>query len=91
MAGLKKVVLSIPDSLLSEADGLAAACNITRDELVNEAVALYLREKRRKQIRQQLASGYRKMAEINSNISEMCLEADNQALELYESKLAECE
>ena len=38
-----------------------------------------------------LENGYKEMADINLEIAEMCLEADNESLSLCEEKLTECE
>ncbi len=39
----------------------------------------------------QLAKGYKEMAEINLEIAQMCLKADNESLSRCEEKLTECE
>lgn len=42
-------------------------------------------------IREQLKKGYKEMAEINLELAQTCLEADNESLSLCEEKLTECE
>lgn len=39
----------------------------------------------------QLKKGYAEMADINLEIAQSCLSADNEALEMYEKLLAESE
>ena len=39
----------------------------------------------------QLEKGYKEMSEINLELAQMCLEADNESLSLCEEKLTECE
>ena len=38
-----------------------------------------------------LENGYKEMADINLELAEMCLEADNESFSLCEEKLTECE
>ena len=45
----------------------------------------------RNELIKQLENGYKEMADINLEIAEMCLEADNESLSLCEEKLTECE
>lgn len=45
----------------------------------------------RNKIIEQLEKGYKEMADINLEIAQMCLEADNESLSLCEEKLTECE
>ena len=42
-------------------------------------------------LRKQLEKGYKEMADINLELAQMCLEADNESLLLCEEKLTECE
>lgn len=39
----------------------------------------------------ELEKGYKEMADINLELAQMCLEADNESLSLCEEKLTECE
>ena len=45
----------------------------------------------RDELIKQLENGYKEMADINLEIAQMCLEADNESLSLCEEKLTECE
>ena len=38
----------------------------------------------------ELEKGYKEMADINLELAQMCLEADNESLSLCEEKLTEC-
>lgn len=91
MARQKKILISIPDSLLSETDSMAFSQNINRSEFIREALRLYIREKKRNDIAMKLKKGYEEMARINLDYSDYCLEPDNAQLQLYEDRLAECE
>lgn len=39
----------------------------------------------------ELEKGYKEMADINLELAQMCLEADNESLSLCEEKPTECE
>lgn len=91
MSQLRKIQVSLPESLLDEADKIAGVENLNRSEFVRAAVRLYIREKNKKNNREKLISGYQQMAQINLDYAEMCLSADNQVLAACEEKLPECE
>lgn len=91
MSRLKKILISLPDTLLDEVDNLATEENINRSEFVREAMKLYIREKKKIELSTHLKKGYEQMGEINLEISEFCLSADNKQQQIYEEKLAECE
>ncbi len=91
MARQKKILISIPDSLLNEADIMANLENINRSEFIREAMRLYIREKKKRDIAAKLKKGYEEMSELNLDYSEYCLCADNIQQKLYEDRLAECE
>ncbi len=91
MARQRKILISLPDSLLDEADNMAYSQNINRSEFIREAMRLYIRERKKTEIVQKLKKGYEEMAEFNLEYSDFCLETDNRQLQLYEDKLAECE
>ncbi|MBE7027414.1 MAG: ribbon-helix-helix protein, CopG family [Ruminococcaceae bacterium] len=91
MSQLKKVLITVPENLLKEADELVQSEKMNRSEFVREAMKLYIKEKRRSHIRSQMEKGYQEMAEINLAVSEMYFEAENDAFSVIEEKLAECE
>ncbi len=45
----------------------------------------------KKELIKKLKDGYKEMADINLEIAQMCVEADNESLSLCEEKLTECE
>ncbi len=91
MSQLKKVLITVPDALLEQVDSAAKGENLNRSELVREAMKMYLREKKKQSIKEQMKNGYQEMADINLSIAKMCFEAEEQTLSAYEEKLAECE
>ncbi len=50
-----------------------------------------IKKNSRNKIIEQLEKGYKEMADINLEIAQMCLEADNESLSLCEEKLTECD
>jgi len=91
LAQLKKILISLHDNLLKEVDSIVAMEKINRREFVREAMKLYIREKRRIEMRDKLKKGYQQMAEINIKLAEICFEADNDQQQKYEESLRELE
>ena len=86
----KRILISMPSSLLSEIDEAAARDNVSRSEFVRLALGVYLKEKKRSLILKMMEKGYTDMGDINSEIAESGLAADNEALIIYEEILSEC-
>jgi len=72
-------MISLPDTLLEEVDGIVADEKRTRSEFIREAMRLYLQERRKRQIRELMQSGYREMAKLNLRLANEALEAENEA------------
>jgi len=88
VAELKKILISLPDNLLQEVDEIVAIEKKNRSEFIREAMKLYIREKHKMQIRERMKNGYKEMALINAELTEMGFNLDRQVLEAYESILA---
>ena len=91
MSQLKKVLITVPDSLLEAVDIAAKGDNVNRSEFVREAMKMYLLEKKKRTNFEQMKKGYQEMAELNLNIAETYFAAEEEAYSSYEEKLAECE
>ena len=91
LSQLKKVLITVPDTLLDEIDALAGSEKTSRSELVREAMKKYIGEKKKAATTEQMKKGYQEMAELNLSIAAMCFEAEEEAFSAYEEKLAECE
>lgn len=91
MAQLKKILISLPDNLLKEVDSIVAMEQINRSEFVREAMKLYIREKRKIEMRDKMKKGYQQMAEINKKLAEIWFEADSEQQQKYEEGLRELE
>ena len=82
MADLKRIMISIPHSLLQEVDGIIAVEKRNRSEFVREAMRLYIEERKRKETRENMKRGYQEMAKINLVLAEEGLMADGELLEM---------
>lgn len=82
VADLKRIMISIPHSLLQEVDGIIASEKRNRSEFVREAMRLYIEERKRKEARENMRRGYLEMAKINLVLAEEGLMADGDLLEL---------
>ena len=91
MAELKKILVSLPDTLLQEVDEIVAIEKINRSEFIREAMKLYIRERHKIEIREKMKKGYQEMARINKKIAETGIVSDNKSYEAYEALLTECE
>lgn len=89
MGELRKILISLPDSLLKEVDTIVSMENTNRSEFVRKAMKLYIREKRKIELRERMKIGYQEMAEINIKLSELYHCADNEQQQKYEERLRE--
>jgi len=72
-------MISLPNNLLQEVDGIVASENRTRSDFIREAMRLYLQEREKRQIRERMQKGYMEMAKINLRLANEALEAENEA------------
>jgi CopG family transcriptional regulator/antitoxin EndoAI len=91
LAQQKKILISLPDSLLQEVDEIVTMEKRNRSEFIRESMRLYLRERRKIKIREELKAGYQMMGGLNRELAEKGLAVDGQALALYERLLKEQE
>ncbi|AZO96499.1 CopG family transcriptional regulator [Iocasia frigidifontis] len=91
MGNLKRVMISLPNNLLQEVDGFVQKSSGNRSEFIREAMKLYLQEKRRQEIREQMRAGYLEMSEINLELADEGIKSEANTFQFYEERLAECE
>lgn len=84
MARTKRIMISLPHNLLQEVDGVVEMEKRTRSEFIREAMRLYLQERKKKQIREQMQEGYMEMARLNLALANEALSAENEADRLAE-------
>ena len=90
MPQLKKILLSLPDPLLKQLDAVAKKKGVSRSRFLRDA-AEDLVKKETKRTQQELKQGYTEMGKLNLKLAEICFDADQETLDRYEEKLAECE
>jgi CopG family transcriptional regulator/antitoxin EndoAI len=84
-------MISIPNALLQEIDGIIAMDKLSRSQFVRDAMRLYIEERKRKAVRDMMKKGYQEMAVINLALAEEGLLEDIDTLELMPGLLAERE
>lgn len=72
-------MISIPQNLLQEVDGLVKKENSNRSELIRQAMKMYLRERKKRHIRETMKQGYMEMANINLNMASEAFQAEEEA------------
>lgn len=85
MTQVKRIMISLPYSLLAEVDGIVAAERLNRSELIREAMKLYIADRKRRQLREQMKMGYLEMAKINLALALEQHRLENEAANSYES------
>lgn len=75
----KRIMVSVPNQLLQEVDGIVEKENRNRSELIREAMNLYLKERKKRYIRETMQKGYLEMAKINLNIASEAFLAEEEA------------
>lgn len=74
-----EISVRLPQNLVSELDGLVKQENGNRSEFIYQATKLYLRERKKRQIRESMRRGYMEMAKINLNIASEAFVAEYEA------------
>lgn len=87
MAELKRIIVSLPYNLLEEIDTIVSQERCSRSEFIREAMRLYLEDKRKREVREQMKKGYLAMAKINLELAEEFLEIENKTEGNYENYL----
>lgn len=90
MSQTRKIMISLPDSLLDEIDSHVERKVWNRSAFIRTAAQYYIEELRKEELRELLKRGYREMAQLNLALAEEYA-MDNHALSEYEQKLAEAE
>ena len=91
MGQQRKILISLPETLLHEVDKLADLQNVNRSECIREAMKMYISEKKKAKMYALMKKGYQEMSEINLEWAEHCFWSDCDLQQSYEEKLAECE
>ncbi len=75
----KRIMISLPDYLLQEVDGVVEVENSNRSELIRKAMRLYLMERKKRYLRESMQRGYMEMAKINLHIAAESFQAEEDA------------
>lgn len=75
----KRIVISLPQNLLKEVDGLVAQEKVNRSELIRQAMKFYLQERKKRTIRETMQRGYMEMAHINLHMAAEAFSAEEEA------------
>ncbi|GAF64720.1 CopG family ribbon-helix-helix protein [Alkalihalobacillus trypoxylicola] len=74
-----EIVVRLPQHLLNEVDAFMKQEELNYNEFVAKAAKLYIREKKKRQIRETMQQGYMEMAKINLNIASEAFLAEEEA------------
>ena len=85
----RKISVTLPGSLIDEAEAVARADRHTRSEIIALAVKQYLREKRRIELKNTMQRGYLEKGTLNLEIAEKSIASDESAYKVYEEFLSE--
>lgn len=72
-------MISLPQYLLQEVDGVVEKEKSNRSEFIRQAMKLYLKERKKRYIRETMQKGYMEMAKINLNIAAEAFQAEEEA------------
>jgi CopG family transcriptional regulator/antitoxin EndoAI len=75
----KRIMISLPDILLQEVDGIVEKENSNRSEFIRQAMKLYLMERKKRVLRETMQRGYMEMAMINLHIASEAFQAEEDA------------
>ncbi len=74
-----EILVELPQHLLTELDGFVKTENVNRSEFIYQATKMYLRERKKRQIREVMRRGYMEMAKINLRIASEAFLAEYEA------------
>jgi CopG family transcriptional regulator/antitoxin EndoAI len=85
----KRIIITVPENLLSEMDTITTVESKNRSEIVREAIRFYLRERKKNLTREQMKKGYLEMAELNLNLASESYGLEEEAITNGIDKLLE--
>jgi CopG family transcriptional regulator / antitoxin EndoAI len=74
-----EILVELPQHLLTELDGFVKQDNVNRSEFIYQATKMYLRERKKRQIREVMRRGYMEMAKLNLSIASEAFQAEYEA------------
>jgi len=91
VAEVKRILVSLPNGLLQEIDGIIETAKLSRSQFVREAISVHSEEYKRKALRGMMAKGYQEMSTINLTLAEEGIAADAEVYEMLPTFLVENE
>lgn len=79
LSSTKRIMISLPNQLLQEVDGVVEKENSNRSDFIRRAMKLYLQERKKRLIREMMQRGYMEMARINLNMASEAFDAEDEA------------
>lgn len=83
-------MISLPESLLAEVDGIVTLEKRNRSEFIREAINSILHERRRKGIREQMRKGYQEMAQLNLAMAKELFSTEQEVIQYFDEENVEC-
>lgn len=72
-------MISLPDHLLQEVDGIVEKENSNRSEFIRQAMRLYLMERKKRGLRESMQRGYMEMSVINLSMASEAFHVEEEA------------
>ena len=93
MAEIRRIMISIPNNLLKEVDGIIANDKLSRSQFVRDAMRLYIEERKRRTVRDMMRIGYQEMAVINLTLAEegLFVDVDSESFSILQEVSVESE
>lgn len=89
MSSSKKLMVNLSEKLNNEFNRILDEDYKKRSQFIREIIILYIEEKKKLNLVEQMKKGYMEMAELNEEIAEMGFASDIKELKDYEAKLSE--
>ncbi|MBV6685703.1 antitoxin endoai [Bacillus sp. JRC01] len=74
-----EILIRLPQQLVTELDGFADQENVNLNEFIYRATKMYLRERKKRHLRESMRRGYMEMAKINLAIASEAIQAEYEA------------
>ncbi len=78
-ANVRKIEITMCQQLLQEVNGVIEQEKLDLDEFISQATKMYLRERKKRHIREAMCQGYMEMAQINLHIATEAFLAEEEA------------
>ncbi|WLR51054.1 antitoxin endoai [Bacillus tianshenii] len=78
-ANTQEIMVRLPESLVNELDLILKQEDGSRSDFIYQATKQYLRERKKRHIRESMRRGYMEMAKINLNIASEAFLAEEEA------------